>query len=88
MENSFKHGIKGDPEGGYVKINLVVGERELELLLENNKGRVDEIEDPENSGIGLANIKRRLELLYPEKSLLEIQETGSDYKVKLNLELT
>jgi LytS/YehU family sensor histidine kinase len=87
VENSFKHGIKGDPAGGYVKINMDIGENELELSLENNKGKVDEIEDLENSGIGLANVKRRLELLYPEKSMLEIHDTGSDFKVKLKLEL-
>jgi LytS/YehU family sensor histidine kinase len=88
MENSFKHGIKGDPAGGYVKINMDIGENELELSLENNKGKVDEIEDLENSGIGLANVKRRLELLYPEKSMLEIHDSGSDFIVKLKLELT
>jgi len=88
VENSFKHGVKGDPYGGYVNISLLIGEKDLELSLENNKGKVDEIEDQENSGIGLANIKRRLELLYPEKSLLEIHETGSDFKVKLKLLLT
>jgi sensor histidine kinase YesM len=88
VENSFKHGIKGDPAGGYVKIIINIGKNDLELSLENNKGKVDEIEDQENSGIGLANVKRRLELLYPEKSLLEINDTGSDFKVKLKLELT
>ncbi len=88
VENSFKHGVKGDPSGGYVKINMDIGENELALSIENNKGKVDEIEDHKNSGIGLANVKRRLELLYPEKSILEIDDTGSDFKVKLKLELT
>ncbi len=88
VENSFKHGIKGDPAGGYVKINMEIVENDLELSIENNKGKVDEIEDLENSGIGLANVKRRLELLYPKKGMLEIHDTGSDFKVKLKLELT
>ena len=88
VENSFKHGIKGDPSGGYVKINMEIVENDLELLIENNKGKVDEIDNLENSGIGLANVKRRLELLYPKKSLLEIHDTGNDFKVKLKLELT
>jgi len=88
VENSFKHGIKGDPAGGYVMININIGENNLEMSLENNKGKVDGVKDLENSGIGLANVKRRLELLYPEKSLLEIKETGSDFKVKLKLELS
>jgi LytS/YehU family sensor histidine kinase len=88
VENSFKHGVMGDPAGGYVKILLDIRENQLELLLENNKGKVDEIEDMDNSGIGLANVKRRLELLYPEKSLLEIHDKEGDFHVKLKLELT
>jgi LytS/YehU family sensor histidine kinase len=88
VENSFKHGVKGDPSGGYVNISLVIGEKDLELTLENNKGNVDEIEDEEQSGIGLANVKRRLELLYPGKSMLDIQDNGDVFKVKLKLQLT
>ena len=88
VENSFKHGIKGDPSGGYVNIKIDIRERGLELSLENNKGKVDEIEDLENSGIGLANVRRRLELIYPGKNRLDINDTGTDFSVKLTLELT
>jgi LytS/YehU family sensor histidine kinase len=87
VENSFKHGIKGDPSGGYVKIKLKIRDPGLELSLENNKGKVDEIEDLENSGIGLANVKRRLELIYPGKNRLDIKDTETDFIVKLILEL-
>lgn len=88
VENSFKHGIKGDPDGGYVRINMDIRESKLELSLENNKGKVDEVEELKNSGIGLANVKRRLELLYPKQSMLDIHDSGSDFIVKLKLELT
>ncbi len=88
VENSFKHGVKGDPAGGYVRIHLEIRDRQLNLSLENNKGKVDEIEGQENSGIGLANVKRRLELLYPDRSFLEILDNGEDFQVKLELELT
>jgi LytS/YehU family sensor histidine kinase len=88
VENSFKHGIKGDTDGGYVKINMGIMENKLEMSLKNNKGKTVEVEDLDKSGIGLANVRRRMELLYPEKSLLEIIETESDFNVKLKLELT
>jgi sensor histidine kinase YesM len=88
VENSFKHGVKGDPHSGFVNISLVIGEKDLELSLENNKGKVDEIEDHEKSGIGLANVKRRLELLYPGKNLLDILDHEDIFKVKLQLTMT
>ena len=88
FENSFKHGIKGDPAGGYVNIRMDIGEHGLELSIGNNKGRMDHIGDLERSGIGLANVQRRLELIYPGKHRLEIDDTGAEFHVKLTLELT
>jgi hypothetical protein len=87
VENSFKHGVKGDPSGGYVIVELRIGEKDLELSLENNKGRVDEISNDEQTGIGLANVRRRLELLYPDQSQLDIRDDGEVFRVYLKLEL-
>jgi sensor histidine kinase YesM len=87
VENSFKHGVKGDPSGGYVNISLSIGEKDLELTLENNKGTADHVRDEEPSGIGLANVRRRLELLYPAKYLLDIRDNGVVFRVQLKLTL-
>ena len=87
VENSFKHGVKGDPSGGYVVIRLRIGKGDLELSLENNKGMVNDIKDEEPSGIGLVNVRRRLELLYPNKYLLDIQDDGDVFMVRLKLAL-
>jgi sensor histidine kinase YesM len=88
FENSFKHGIKGDPAGGYVNIRMDIREHGLELSLGNNKGKIDHYGDLGNPGIGLANVQRRLELIYPGKHHLEIDDTGTEFNVKLTLELT
>ena len=40
-----------------------------------------------SSGIGLKNVKRRLELIYPGQYYLEIQDTNTQYGVKLSLDL-
>ena len=87
VENSFKHGVKGDPKGGFVKMHLEIAENAVHFHIENNAGQVDNVEKDEYNGIGLANVKRRLELLYPGKNRLEIQENEDIYSVELLIEL-
>jgi len=50
----------------------------------NNYSRSNHSKD-ESSGIGLANVKNRLNLLYPNKYDLSIEDNGNIYAVKLNL---
>ena len=88
VENSFKHGIKGDISGGYVNINFHISDRNVLLVLTNNKGTVDEVEKSELKGIGLANARRRLELLYPGKHELNIIDSDNEFKVELKLDLS
>ena len=66
---------------------LSVKENRLNFLLENNKGQADSIEKSDNKGLGLGNVKRRLELLYPGRHDLVIQDRGNDFIVNLQLQL-
>lgn len=88
IENGFKHGIKGDPEGGYVRIELAIQDSNIDLYIENNRGEVDRVENNEYNGIGLNNVKRRLELIYPGKHELEVQETRETFSIQLKLDLS
>ena len=88
VENSFKHGIKGDISGGYVNINFHISDRNVLLVLTNNKGTVDEVEKSELKGIGLANARRRLELLYPGKHELNIIDSDNEFQVELKFDLS
>jgi LytS/YehU family sensor histidine kinase len=54
----------------------------------NNKGKVDEIETDKFKGIGLKNVQRRLELLYPNKHELKIKELETTFEVELIIDLT
>ncbi|HSD08493.1 sensor histidine kinase [Flavobacterium sp.] len=84
IENAFKYGT--DYKGtAYVKIVIKI-EGDLftfwiENKIENNK------KDPDNSGIGLANIKNRLNLLYPNSHQLNLTSTNTNFTVHLTLQL-
>ena len=77
VENSFKHGIKGDISQTYVDINIKADLHEIYFEIKNNIGLSEQMETDKQGGIGLSNIKTRLNLIYPNKHVLEIQETDS-----------
>ena len=87
LENAFKHGAKGNSETFFIRINTEVEKDRLIFSVENNKGIVDEIKTCDNGGLGLENIKRQLELLYPGKHILTIKDLTDSFTVQLQLTL-
>ena len=87
IENAFKHGISLQRKS-WIKISLYCEGGKLFFDAYNSKQTKSE-QDPEknNSGIGLVNVKQRLNLLYPNKHELIIRETPEEYFVHLTLEL-
>jgi LytS/YehU family sensor histidine kinase len=86
VENAFKHGVSYLEEAE-IRIELKIQETLLTFQVENNVIRFAEAKPDPVSGIGLKNIKRRLDLLYPEKHALEIQDNGIKYHVMLRINL-
>jgi len=87
IENCFKYGIKGETEASYVDINIEISEHRIALLAKNNIGFVDEIEKNKPKGTGLKNLKKRLELIYPDKHELIIEKLPETFSVNLKIEL-
>lgn len=87
LENAFKHGVKGEVGATFINLKIDLKENRLRFLLENNKGSVDEVEKNDSKGLGLGNVKRRLELLYPGRHDLMIEDRGNDFTVNLQLQL-
>ncbi len=87
IENAFKHGIDYTSKS-YVDIKISIDKDELDLKILNSKNRQESGQEDKNSGIGLKNIKRRLELIYPDKYLLDINESEDSYRVSLILILS
>lgn len=83
LENAFKHGVEKLTENAYIHINISTDAENILFEIENNFEKpTTEID----SGIGLDNLKQRLQLLYPKKHQLTIKKNDSVYKLSLKLE--
>ncbi|MEJ1238611.1 histidine kinase [Chryseolinea sp. T2] len=86
LENAFKHGVSNNNPKSWVNISICLKDTTCVYTVENSK-RNESKENVEKSGIGLRNVRRRLELSYPGAYSLEMNDTPEKYTVKLNLEL-
>lgn len=82
LENAFKHGVERLTDSAYVNVNMIIFNDEIQFTVENN---FDSSENIKGSGIGLKNLKRRLELVYPNKHKLSFSTVENVYKVQLTL---
>ncbi|TPE42457.1 sensor histidine kinase [Pontibacter mangrovi] len=87
VENAFKHGISLQHKS-WVRISLHCDAHRLYFDVYNSTHKKQE-QDPEKhaSGIGLQNVKQRLELLYPQRHELITRQTPEEFFVHLTLEL-
>lgn len=85
VENAVKHNFDSE-HPSYVHLFFKIDNNRLEFHCENSKPAVA-IAKSRVGGIGLTNIRRRLELLYPGRYLLEVAETENQYTVTLKLNL-
>lgn len=81
VENAFKHGDLSDAAFP-MQIRLLINQDNLHFVVENKKS--DQNKD-EMGGVGLSNVKRRLELLYADNYSLDIIEDENMYRSELNL---
>lgn len=86
VENSFKHGVSGETEKAWVSIDITVSEHELVLKVDNSKSNHNGKEEQDyKEGIGLTNVKRRLDLLYSDNYELKCIDAEDSYLVVLKL---
>lgn len=87
VENAFKHGIGMLPDP-IIDISITVEGSKLSMEVMNGIAPVrtwPSTSDKRDSGIGLGNVRRRLELLYPRAHTLKIEETLTTYIAKLQI---
>lgn len=84
VENAFKHGTSQMLEHPWISLHISAEGEELKMKLVNGKA---EAIRRSASGIGIANVRKRLELLYPDKHQLRITQTADAFVVNLKLQL-
>jgi len=85
VENAVKHSVDISGAGSYINITLKINGDKLCFSCINSKDPGYIHSDEKNSGLGLANIKRRLELLYGNNYVLEISSTTATYNTQLTI---
>jgi LytS/YehU family sensor histidine kinase len=83
VENAFKHGISFR-NSSWIYITLTQDAQKLYFKVHNSlHPKQENSPEHENNGIGLENVKKRLELIYPNRHTLDIQASDNDYFVSL-----
>ncbi len=82
VENAFKHGISRAIHDAYLHMNIRVGTG-IEVLVVNNK--MNGQQDRPAGGIGLVNLRNRLDLLYPGEYDLQTEYRPDKYRVSLKI---
>jgi LytS/YehU family sensor histidine kinase len=84
LENSFKHGLNNSIDSKFVEVTLKIEQKGILFEIKNSKPLAPVLK--EHGGIGLANIYRRLDILYPNNYELVIKEEATTYNVYLKIQ--
>ena len=85
VENAFKHGMDSMAEGAFIELDIEMREQ---LLLFRCRNNYKETPLARPGGIGLENVQKRLQLLYPGKHRLDIRKEAPIFEVELNIDLS
>jgi len=85
VENAFKHGLSKQTAEGALHIHIRLKDSALTINVENTKPALAAAQP--KGGIGLVNLRKRLELLYPGKYDLQLQDQVTTFKARLRIEL-
>jgi len=86
VENCFKHGASAMRGQQWIKLDITINEDQLDFKLSNSKPQVLNATN-NKKGIGLANVQKRLQLLYPGKHFLKTEISNDSYNIHLQVSL-
>ena len=86
IQNAFKHGISYR-EKCFINISMSIDSDKLVFHCDNSIGKKSANEGEQHSGIGLDNVTRRLNLLFPGRHELNIDRTAGEFHVTLEIDI-
>ncbi|PWA07639.1 sensor histidine kinase [Flavobacterium laiguense] len=87
VENAFKHGVINETEKAVIHMNLETKKQQIIFGIENTKPQNETARRSDKSQIGLENVRKQLDLLYPKRHQLDIEETQKMHLVRLTLNI-
>lgn len=89
IENSIKHGTAKSRKSSWIDINLLVGEEQMEFEVSNSKSdAAHNTLSGKSGGIGLKNVRKRLDLFYNKGYDLAVNDGKNEFNVKLIIKTT
>ena len=84
IENAFKHGMEQHKKNSYLEININIENGSLRYSSVNS---INDVASQISGGVGLVNVRKRLEISYPGKHDLHIHSDNREYRVELVIQL-
>jgi len=87
IENAFKYVSTPENQKAFINIRFSENQDELQFFIENSAEEELATFEHNNHGIGIENVKKRLELIYPNKHELIIEHSGTKFSINLKIEM-
>ncbi|MEM6376921.1 MAG: histidine kinase, partial [Bacteroidota bacterium] len=87
LENAYKHAKPNQSGAYFINVNCQIEEDRVTFEIQNSVP-VSPPEPTSASGVGIENLKKRLDLLYPKEHLLKLDHNEAQFEVKLKVPLT
>ncbi len=84
IENAIIHGITHCPEGGLLKLKASISSGQLKIIITNPLAPA-KTKERHGTGVGLGNVKNRLQLLYQDKARLRTEKSQGQFQVEIEL---
>ncbi|WP_438939927.1 sensor histidine kinase [Chitinophaga hostae] len=85
LENAFKHGLTRQLENSWLKVHITLNKAILKVVIANSRPAA--VARKSKGGIGLSNLRKRLELLYPDRHQLELNDGEDIFEARLTIAL-